>query len=49
MVMLLRAPVIEGEVALAPNGGVFAFENQNVERLTAAQKMIIPKVSALLI
>jgi hypothetical protein len=40
IVMLLRAPVLEGSVPLDPSGGVFAFENQNVERMTAAQKQL---------
>jgi hypothetical protein len=41
IVMLLRAPVLQGDVALNPQGGVFSFEDPRVEQLTAAQKQLV--------
>jgi hypothetical protein len=40
IVMLLRAPVLEGDVALASKGGLLAFEDQRIEMLPAAQKQL---------
>lgn len=41
LVAMLRTPVLEGQVRLVPKGGVFAFENPRLERLTAAQKQLL--------
>ena len=41
IVAMLRTPVLEGQVSLVPKGGVFAFENPRLERLTAAQKQLL--------
>lgn len=41
IVALLRTPMLEGQVLLVPKGGVFAFENPRIERLSAAQKQLL--------
>lgn len=41
IVVLLRAPALEGSVSLEPKGGVFGYENPAVEGLSAAQKQLV--------
>lgn len=41
LVRLLDTPVVEGELALVPRGGVFAFNDSRLEQLTPAQKHLV--------
>lgn len=41
IVELLRVPVVEGEVALEPQGIVYAFADPRLERMSAAQKQFL--------
>lgn len=41
IVELLRVPVVQGRVELAPSGIVYAFEDERLEKLSAAQKHLL--------
>ncbi len=40
IVELLEVPVVDGNVALAPHGTVYAFEDEELQAMTAAQKQL---------
>jgi hypothetical protein len=41
IIELLRVPVVEGNVALAPKGIVYGFEDPRLERMSGAQKQLL--------
>lgn len=41
IVRVLEAPLVEGDVALVPRGGLYQFNDPRLERLTAAQKQLV--------
>jgi hypothetical protein len=41
IVQLLDTPVVGGEVALLPRGGLYAYNDLRIERLTPAQKQLV--------
>jgi hypothetical protein len=41
IVTLLEAPALEGDIALTPRGGVYAYNDARIERLTEAQKQLV--------
>lgn len=41
IVRVLEAPLVEGDVALIPSGGLYQFNDPRLERLTAAQKQLV--------
>jgi hypothetical protein len=41
IVQLLDTPVVAGEVALLPRGGLYAYNDLRIERLTPAQKQLV--------
>ena len=40
IVAMLRTPAVDGNVRLVPRGALYAYENPQIERLTAAQKQL---------
>ena len=41
IVRLLEAPIVEGDVALMPRGGLYQFNDPRLERLTPAEKQLV--------
>jgi hypothetical protein len=41
IVRLLETPLVEGDVALTPHGGLYQFNDPRLERLTPAQKQLL--------
>ena len=41
IVRLLEAPLVEGDVALTPRGGLYQFNDPRLERLTPVQKQLV--------
>lgn len=41
MVRLLEAPVVEGDIALIPRGGLYQYNDQRLEQLNGAQKQLL--------
>ncbi len=41
LVQLLQVPVVEGDIAIVPRGGVYNYNDSRLERLTQAQKQLV--------